>query len=104
MAILTTEGKMGGTAKHEEVEILLVEDDPLDLELTLRALQSDSIRNRIEVARGGEEALDFMFRRGALSGHSTETQPRLILLDLKVTKLHGPEVLRGIRAKPGTRP
>src|SRR5260370_40174778 len=55
MAILTTEGKMVVTANHEEVEILLVEDDPLDLEMTLRAVQCDSSRNGIEVARGGEE-------------------------------------------------
>ncbi len=103
MAILTTEGKMVVTANHEEVEILLVEDDPLDLEMTLRALQSDSIRNRIEVARDGEEALDFMFRRGAFSGRSTESQPRLILLDLKLPKVDGLEVLREIRAKPETR-
>src|SRR5439155_18983719 len=55
--ILTTGGRMVTTREHEEIEILLVEDDPLDLEMTMRALQGDHVNNRIEVARDGEEAL-----------------------------------------------
>lgn len=89
--------------KLEEIEILLVEDDPLDLEMTLRSLQSDHVNNRIEVARDGEEALDFLFCRGAHSGRSPQRQPKLILLDLKLPKIDGLEVLREIRATPQTR-
>jgi len=91
------------TREHEEIEILLVEDDPLDLEMTMRALQSDHVKNRIEVARDGEEALDFVFCRGPHSGRSPERQPKLILLDLKLPKVDGLEVLREIRATPQTR-
>ena len=89
--------------KHEAIEILLVEDDPLDLEMTLRALQSDHVNNRIEVARDGEEALDFVFCRGAYKDRSPQQQPKLILLDLKLPKIDGLEVLREIRATPQTR-
>jgi len=88
---------------HEEIEILLVEDDPLDLEMTLRALQGDHVNNRIEVARDGEEALNFLLRRGPHSGRSPESQPKLVLLDLKLPKIDGLEVLREIRAMPETR-
>jgi two-component system response regulator len=91
------------TREHEEIGILLVEDDPLDLEMTMRALQSDHVNNRIEVARDGEEALDFLFCRGPHSGRSPQQQPKLILLDLKLPKIDGLEVLREIRATPQTR-
>jgi len=91
------------TREHEEIEILLVEDDPLDLEMTMRALQGDHVNNRIEVARDGEEALDFVFCRGPHSGRSPQHQPKLILLDLKLPKVDGLEVLREIRATPQTR-
>jgi CheY-like chemotaxis protein len=91
------------TVDHEEIAILLVEDDPRDLEMTLHALQSDRVNNRIEVARDGEEALDFVFCRGPFSGRSPESQPKLILLDLKLPKVDGLEVLREIRATPETR-
>ena len=91
------------TVNHEEVEILLVEDDPFDLEMTLLALRSDHVKNRIEVARDGEEALDFLFCRGPFSGRSPESQPKLVLLDLKLPKVDGMEVLREIRARPETR-
>src|ERR1700730_18405140 len=88
---------------HEEVEILVVEDDPLDLEMTLRVLQSNHVSNRIEIARDGEEALDFLFCRGAYSGRSREHPPHLILLDLKLPKIDGLEVLREIKGTPETR-
>jgi two-component system, response regulator len=94
---------MVSTREHEEIGILLVEDDPLDLEMTMRALQSDHVNNRIEVARDGEEALDFLFCRGPHSSRSPQQQPKLILLDLKLPKIDGLEVLREIRATPQTR-
>jgi two-component system, response regulator len=94
---------MVSTREHEETGILLVEDDPLDLEMTMRALQSDHVNNRIEVARDGEEALDFLFCRGPHSSRSPQQQPKLILLDLKLPKIDGLEVLREIRATPQTR-
>lgn len=94
---------MVSTREHEEIGILLVEDDPLDLEMTMRALQSDHVHNRIEVARDGEEALDFLFCRGPHSSRSPQQQPKLILLDLKLPKIDGLEVLREIRATPQTR-
>src|SRR6185437_5615660 len=71
--------------------------------MTLRSLQSDHVKNRIEVARDGEEALDFLFCRGAYSGRSPQQQPKLILLYLKLPKIDGLEVLREIRATPLTR-
>jgi two-component system, response regulator len=90
------------TREHEGIAILIVEDDPLDLEMTLLTLKDDAVRNRIEVARDGEEALDFLFCRGPFSGRSPESRPKLILLDLKLPKIDGLEVLREIRARPET--
>jgi two-component system, response regulator len=71
--------------------------------MTMRALQGDHVNNRIEVARDGEEALDFLFCRGPHSSRSPQQQPKLILLDLKLPKIDGLEVLREIRATPQTR-
>jgi len=85
------------------MEILLVEDDPQDVELTLRALQSDNLKNRIEVVRDGEEALDFLFCRGAYSGRSPNHPPKLVLLDLKLPKVDGLQVLQEIKASPECR-
>jgi two-component system, response regulator len=86
-----------------EVEILLVEDNPADVELTLRALKKNNIANRVEVAGDGEEALDFIFARGKHSGRRTGNLPKLILLDLKLPKVGGLEVLKEVKSNPRTR-
>jgi two-component system response regulator len=85
------------------VEILLVEDSATDLELALRALKKAKVASRIEVARDGEEALDFVFARNAHAGRSIEDKPRLILLDLKLPRVDGLEVLREVKADARTR-
>jgi CheY-like chemotaxis protein len=89
---------------NNEVEILLVEDDPNDVELALLALRRKKLANRIHVARDGEEALDFLLCRGPHSGRNPDDQPKLILLDLKLPKVGGLEVLKEIKSDPRTRP
>jgi len=86
-----------------EVEILLVEDNPEDVELTLHALRQENLANCIQVVRDGEEALDFVFCRGDFAGRSFETPPRVILLDLKLPKVDGMEVLREVKSDPRTK-
>lgn len=86
-----------------EVEILLVEDNPKDLDLTLRVLDRERLANHIEVARDGEEALDFLFCRGPYMHRSFDRPPRLVLLDLKLPKVDGLEILREIKADPRTK-
>jgi two-component system, response regulator len=86
-----------------QVEILLVEDNPDDRELTIRTLRSSGIANRIEVAATGAEAVDFLFGEGVYAHRDTNQQPRVILLDLKLPLLSGVEVLRRIRAEPKLR-
>lgn len=85
------------------VEILLVEDTPEDLELALRALRKASVVNRIEVARDGAEAIDFIFCEGAHAGRKIEDGPKVIMLDLKLPKMDGLEVLRRIKSDPRTK-
>lgn len=80
--------------------ILLVEDNPNDVELTLDALSEYNLANEVEVARDGEEALDYLYTRGKFSGRSGNN-PAVILLDLKLPKIDGLEVLRRIRADDG---
>jgi len=81
----------------ENKTILLVEDNPDDEALTLRALKRNNILNEVIVARDGAEALDYLFARGAHSGRDTSKQPEVILLDLKLPKIDGLEVLQRIR-------
>jgi CheY-like chemotaxis protein len=88
----------------QEVEILLVEDNPVDVELTLHALRNNNLANQICVVRDGEEALDFLFSRGAYEDRNHAAPPKLILLDLKLPKVDGLEVLREIRNNPRTQP
>ena len=86
-----------------EIEILLVEDSQDDLDMTLRALRKANLANKIQVARDGAEALEFIFCEGAHAGRRIESFPRLILLDLKLPKVDGFEVLKRLKADPRTR-
>lgn len=88
--------------KEQQVEILLVEDNSADEELTLYALREQNLANSIEVVRDGSEALDLIFRTGAYADRG-DSRPKLILLDLKLPKVDGLEVLRRLKADPGTR-
>src|SRR5213594_2774593 len=83
-------------------EILLVEDNPDDVELTLRAFRKSNIANAIVVARDGVEALDYLFSTGAHSGRPP-TLPQVVLLDLKLPRIDGLHVLERVRAHPRTR-
>ncbi len=83
--------------------ILLVEDNPDDEALTLRALTQNKIVNEVVVARDGAEALDYLFATGAYAGRDLTAMPQLILLDLKLPKIDGLEVLQSLRADPRTR-
>jgi len=85
-----------------EIEILLVEDNPNDVELTLRALKEHNLANHVAVVTDGEEALDFIFARGAFSDRKVENGPKVIILDLKLPKVDGLEVLRAIKGDART--
>lgn len=83
--------------------ILLVDDNPKDEELTLRALKKTNVRNPVVVAHDGVEALDYLLARGAYAGRAAVTLPQLILLDLKLPKIDGLEVLKAIRLNERTK-
>lgn len=76
------------------VEVLLVEDNPRDAELTIRALKRHNLANRLFHVQDGAEALDFLFGRGRYEGRLTDSSPKVVLLDLKLPKVNGLEVLR----------
>ena len=88
--------------EYGETEILLVEDNPTDLELALRVFRKHQLANSIEVARDGVEALDFVFGEGAHAARGTIQIPRVILLDLKLPKVSGLNVLRRLKSDPRT--
>lgn len=85
------------------VEILLVEDNPRDAELTIRALKKNNLANRLIHVQDGAEALDFLFGRGKYAERKINQRPRLVLLDLKLPKVSGLEVLRTIKQHEQTK-
>ena len=84
--------------------ILLVEDNPDDEALTLRALKSANIANEVVVARDGVEALDYLFGNGAYADRDTRVMPQVVLLDLKLPKMNGLDVLQRLRTDERTKP
>jgi two-component system, response regulator len=85
------------------LEILLVEDNPRDVDLTLRAMKKHHLANRVHVVRDGQEALDFLFGEGEYSDRDMNHRPKLMLLDLKLPKVDGLEVLRRVKSDERTR-
>lgn len=85
------------------VDILIVEDNPQDAELTLRAIRKNNLANKFYVAEDGEEALDFIFCRGMYADRNFATPPKVIFLDLKLPKIGGLEVLQEIKSDPRTK-
>ena len=89
--------------ENTEVEVLLVEDNPSDAELTMRALKKNNMANKIYHVKDGAEALDFLFAQGDYSSRKIENAPKVILLDLKMPKINGIEVLRVLKADVRTK-
>jgi two-component system, response regulator len=81
----------------EQVEILLVEDNPEDAEMTMRALRKRNLANQVHWVKDGEEALDYLFCSGAYAGRNPAHPPKLVLLDIKMPKVDGIEVLRRVK-------
>jgi len=90
-------------SESKGIEVLMVEDSEEDLQLALRSFKKANFLSRVRVARDGAEALDYIFCEGAYAGRSIEDIPRLILLDLKLPKVNGLEVLHRIKGDPRTR-
>lgn len=88
---------------NQPLEILLVEDSPHDAELAIRALKKRNLANQLVHVRDGQEALDFLFGTGAYEGRDVHHQPKVVLLDLKLPKVDGIDVLRRIRADERTK-
>lgn len=87
----------------DKVDVLLVEDDPNDVELILHVLQQGELAEGVHVVQDGKEALDFVFGKGAFAGRDTSRLPRLILLDLKLPHIHGHEVLKQVKDSERTK-
>jgi two-component system response regulator len=87
---------------YAPIEILLVEDNPADVKLTLRAFEKNNLTNRIHVVRDGAEALEFLFCTGEYATRRADENPKVILLDLKLPKVDGIEVLRQVKADERT--
>ena len=87
----------------EDIEILLVDDNVSDVELTIHTLRKNNLANSIHVAQDGKEALDFIFCRGQYAGREMAKRPKVILLDLKLPKVDGLKVLKAIRSDERTR-
>lgn len=85
------------------MEILLVEDNPADVELTLRALKKHNLANQVKVVNDGAQALDYLFASGAYEGENRQPPPKVVFLDLKLPKVDGREVLRRMKADAKTR-
>ena len=87
---------------NHELEILLVEDNPADAELTIRALKKHRLANHLIHVTDGQQAIDFLFGKGEYEGRDVMQQPKVVLLDLKLPKVNGIEVLRQLRADERT--
>lgn len=89
--------------RSQDNTILLIEDNPDDVELTLMAFAQHNLRNQVVVVSDGQEAIDYLFGEGPFAKRNLQSRPRLVLLDLKLPKVDGVEVLRRIRANEKTR-
>lgn len=87
----------------DAIEIVLIEDNPHDVELALRALKKNGLANKVQVLQDGAEALDFLFSTGVYASRNYNSRPKVILLDLKLPKVDGMEVLRRVKADERTR-
>ena len=88
---------------YSHIEVLLIEDNPDDAKLTIRALKKENLANNLIHLKDGAEALDFIFAEGEFAGRDATCKPRVILLDLKMPKVNGMEVLERVKSDPATK-